>query len=55
MPHIKLGTEPVIGENTELIKSILGVYTQIGDHSIFNEVEFGDYSYCSGYNQIDFM
>lgn len=49
-----LGTAPVIEENVELINTTLGKYTQISANSILRNVTMGDYSYCDGYNEMDY-
>ena len=46
------GSEPLLEEDVTLINVKLGFYTQIQAHSVLNDVCFGDYSYCAGYNQI---
>jgi phosphonate metabolism protein (transferase hexapeptide repeat family) len=52
MSNVKLGVEPVIEDDVQLISTILGSYTQIQAHSVLNDVTIGDFSYCAGYNQI---
>ena len=47
-----LSLKPTIEEDVTLIDARLGAYTQIQAHSVLNEVSFGDFSYCAGYNQI---
>lgn len=49
-----LGVEPTIEEDVRLTKVVLGAYTQIQAHSVLNDVTLGDFSYCAGYNQIDY-
>jgi len=49
-----LHKEPNIEEDVRLTAARLGDYTQIKAHSVLNDVEFGDFSYCAGYNQIDY-
>lgn len=49
-----IGIEPVIDEDVRLIDTVLGAYTHIYAHSVLNEVVVGDFSYCAGYNQIDY-
>ncbi|HWQ78651.1 MAG TPA: DapH/DapD/GlmU-related protein [Anaerovoracaceae bacterium] len=47
-----LGINPVVEEDVTLIDTVLGAYTQVQAHSVLEEVTFGDFSYCAGYNQI---
>lgn len=54
MQNIVLGKEPVIDEDVVLVDTVIGAYTRIYAHSVLNEVSVGDYSYCAGYNQIDY-
>jgi phosphonate metabolism protein (transferase hexapeptide repeat family) len=49
-----LNKQPNIGRNVILNGVILGDYVEIKDHSVFEEVSFGDYSYTAGYNQISY-
>lgn len=49
-----LGIKPTIEEDVQLTDTVLGAYTQIQAHSVLNNVTFGDFSYCAGYNQIDY-
>jgi hypothetical protein len=46
--------DPVIEEDVTLTDCVLGAYTQIQAHSVLEEVAFGDFSYCAGYNQISY-
>ncbi len=52
MHDMKLGKEPIVENEVELVDTTLGAYTQIQSHSILYDVKFGDFSYCAGYNQI---
>lgn len=52
MSGIKLGVQPTIEEDVELVDTTLGAYTQIQAHSVLCDVQMGDFSYCAGYNQI---
>ncbi|HWS43927.1 MAG TPA: DapH/DapD/GlmU-related protein [Pseudoflavonifractor sp.] len=52
MSGVRLGIQPTIEEDVELIDSVLGAYTQIQAHSVLCDVQMGDFSYCAGYNQI---
>lgn len=54
MPGTTLGIKPVIEENVSLTNVTLGKYTQIRHDSILRNVVMDDYSYCDGYNQIDY-
>lgn len=47
-----LRIEPTIEEDVVLNQVQLGRYTEIKAHSILEETQMGDYSYCAGYNQI---
>ncbi len=49
-----LSSEPKIGENVILKQTQLGEYVHISDDAVFEEVEFGDYSYTAGHNQIHY-
>lgn len=49
-----LTEKPNIEDNVELVNVKLGKYTEIKDFSTLNNVEMGDFSYCAGYNQIDY-
>lgn len=51
---MQLGIEPTIGENVCLEDTKLGKYTQIRPFSILRNVTMGDYSYCDGFNEIDY-
>jgi phosphonate metabolism protein (transferase hexapeptide repeat family) len=48
----KLGIEPTIYDDVELIDTTLGKYTHLMAHSSFNDVTVGDYSFFGGYNQV---
>jgi len=48
----KLGVEPTIYDNVELMDTTLGAYTHLMAHSVFNDVIVGDYSFFAGYNQV---
>ena len=52
MLGVRIGTEPVIEEDVELVHTTLGQYTQVQAHSVLLDVKMGDFSYCAGYNQI---
>ncbi len=52
MSGIKLGVQPTIEEDVQLIDTALGAYTQIQAHSVLHGVSMDDFSYCAGYNQI---
>lgn len=52
MSETILTEQPTIEEDVMLIATTLGKYTQIQAHSVLQEVSFGDFSYCSGYNQV---
>lgn len=54
MPEVKLSCDPSVEEDVILENTALGIYTQIKAHSVLNHVSFGDFSYCAGYNQIDY-
>ena len=41
-----------IEDDVVLIDTELGRYTQVQAHSELEDVTFGDYTYCAGYNQI---
>jgi len=41
----KLGTEPYIGKDCEIIDSELGVWTEVGAMNHFDNCELGDFSY----------
>lgn len=47
-----LKKEPNVEQDVELVKTKLGNYTQVKAHSVLNEVQIDDFSYCAGYNQI---
>jgi len=47
-------SKPIIGKNVELEQAELGLYTEIGDNCSIRESTIGDYSYCMGYNKIDY-
>ncbi|MBE9635301.1 chloramphenicol acetyltransferase [Salipiger mangrovisoli] len=42
----RLGPEPLVHPDCEIIDSELGTYVEIGRGSRLNRVEMGDYSYC---------
>lgn len=46
--------QPLIHETAVIRKSIIGEWTRIGAYSRFNEVTFGDYSYCVDEVQINY-
>ncbi|MBA1335509.1 MAG: Chloramphenicol acetyltransferase [Firmicutes bacterium] len=48
----ELSERPTVHENCHLKNTELGKWTEIGPHNYWDNVEFGDYSYTSGYNQI---
>lgn len=48
-----LRIEPTVEEDVQLIDTVLGAYTQIQAHSVLRDVTIGDFSYCSGYNEIN--
>lgn len=41
-----------VEEDVELKDVRLGKYTEVKAHSVLEDVVFGDYTYCAGYNQI---
>jgi len=47
-----LSENPTIHENCKLKNSVIGKWTEIGPNNYWENVEFGDFSYTSGYNQI---
>lgn len=47
-----LGENPTVYENCQLKNTVIGKWTEIGPHNYWENVEFGDFSYTSGYNQI---
>lgn len=49
-----LGIEPTIEEHVLLTNTTLGKFTQIRHNCTLRNVTMGDYSYCDGYNEIDF-
>ena len=49
-----LSQEPTIEKDVVLKKVRLGRYTQVKSHSTLHDVTMGDYSYCAGYNQMDY-
>jgi phosphonate metabolism protein (transferase hexapeptide repeat family) len=49
-----LRIEPTVGEHVELVNTRLGKYTQIGRFSVLRNVTMGDYSYCDGFNEMDY-
>ena len=54
MQNMIYGLDPVVDEDVSLKDTVLGAYTHIYPHCVLNEVDVGDYSYCAGYNQIDY-
>ena len=46
--------EPNIAGSTQCTGTFLGKYTQVQAHCVLEDVELGDYSYCAGYNQINY-
>lgn len=40
--------------DVQLFETTLGNYVEVKAHSILNHVSMDDYSYCAGYNQIDY-
>lgn len=47
-----LTKEPTVHENCILRNVKIGAWTEIGPHNVWENVEFGDFSYTSGFNQI---
>ncbi|MFZ5753206.1 MAG: DapH/DapD/GlmU-related protein [Bacillota bacterium] len=47
-----LTPEPTIYENCVLQNVSIGQWTEVGPHNVWENVEFGDFSYTSGFNQI---
>lgn len=47
-----LSVRPTVENDVVLHNVQLGSYTQIKAHSILEETQMDDYSYCAGYNQI---
>ena len=47
-----LSVQPTVEQDVLLNNVQLGRYTEIKAHSILEETQMGDYSYCAGYNQI---
>lgn len=52
MSNGKLGIQPTVEDDVQLINTTLGAYTQVQSHCILEDVTMGDFSYCAGYNQI---
>jgi len=44
-----LSPEPTVHDDVVLIETRLGVWTELGEHSVFEHVELGDYSYTGPY------
>ena len=49
-----LTIEPTIDEHVELHNAQLGKYTHVRLFSAIRNVTMGDYSYCDGFNEIDY-
>jgi phosphonate metabolism protein (transferase hexapeptide repeat family) len=49
-----LSVKPLVEDDVVLVDTVLGAYTQIQAHSVLYGVTVGDFTYCAGYNQIDY-
>jgi hypothetical protein len=47
-----LSEKPTVHENCKLKNSVIGKWTEIGPNNYWENVDFGDFSFTSGYNQI---
>jgi len=45
----RLGPEPTLHDDVRLVRSQLGAWTEVGEHSYLENTTFGDYSYSGPY------
>jgi phosphonate metabolism protein (transferase hexapeptide repeat family) len=48
----KLSEKPTIHKDCDLINVVLGAWTEVGPYNIWENVEFGNFSYTAHFNQI---